>query len=1381
MKLKNVLLIFLLVFLLIFNLNTVQAGNDDSSGGFWSGVGDFFEGIGDFFTGDGDGDKEGDKKDPQNNDQGDGDDNPGLGRQRQSDFFDNLSNQYKSILGNEDNSNRLQSMEFGCNLQERGSAQDDCFEQIQLTQILMIDDSDLCSTLDGLIDGCYTEFASKNHNIDICNNIGDNDKRNKCVAIIISIQAKQDNNIGLCDSLVEPYREDCMEGVISIQESISYCDATFIINYNLVDKCKSIIYSGYAISNNDSSFCESVPLPVYQNSCFIELGLFCNDGICTNVFEDIASCPGDCIVCGDNICTASHENIASCPGDCIVCGDNICTASHENIASCAADCSVCGDGDPTGDEVCDDGSTYNGQYGYCNATCSAVGFYCGDTIVNDPPELCEQDQGPLACVLTNNYNGEKTCNSDCLSFSPCIATEWCGDGDNDVPEQCDNDIGEPPVGGDGCSSSCTVETGWNCDQSEPSNCTEICGDNNIVGEEECDDNNLNNGDGCSSSCTIEAGWNCSSVTCNAICGDGIFIASREECDDNNLNNGDGCSSSCTIEAGWNCSGTTCNAICGDGNIMGNEACDDGNTTDHDACSAICQNETYDATWCGDAILFPGEEACDDGNSNNNDSCLDTCQNASCGDSYLQSGEECDDGDLNNGDGCSSSCEAEVGWNCNSGTCVTTCGNEIPELNFGEECDDGDSNNNDSCPDTCLNASCGDSYVQWGIEECDPNDPVYGSHCSSNCQCNDNSEYCALAKLFYNNNGQNWTNNTNWLSNLPFDQWYGISTNANMVNGLNIANNGISNINSLSNLPNLEYLNIDDNNISDLSSLSSLSNLASLQSNNNNISDLSSLSGLSNLNFLTLANNGISNINSLSNLINLNLLYLDWNNISDISSLNNLINLDSLNLGFNDIENIPEFVCNNLPSSMLYIVQNQLAENSCDVVRCLDDATINLWSYTPQKNGFDFFADCGPVCGDNNQESPEECDPPGISRSGSIFQHAKLTDFNGIDNDYFGDSVAIDGDYIVIGVQNDDDRGINSGSVYIFKRDGNVWSQQQKIIANDGAYEDNFGGSVSIQGDHIVVGAYGDNNNTGSAYIFKRDGNVWSQQQKIIANDKAVNDYFGLSVSIQGDHIVVGAYGDNNNTGSAYIFKRDGSVWSQQQKIVANDGVISDRFATAVDIDGDYVLVGSYFSDVNGNSYSGSAYIFKRDGNVWSQQQKIIANDGGVHDYFGSTLAINGDYVVIGLKKDDDNGSNSGSAYIFKRDGNVWSQQQKIVASDGEAYDHFGDSVNIDGDYIVVGASGDDENGSNSGSAYIFKRDGSIWSQQQKIVASDGEAYDNFGSAVTVSGDSIVIGSPENIDNGFSSGSAYIFGPGCLTTSGTIGAITCNSSCMWGCQ
>ena len=318
------------------------------------------------------------------------------------------------------------------------------------------------------------------------------------------------------------------------------------------------------------------------------------------------------------------------------------------------------------------------------------------------------------------------------------------------------------------------------------------------------------------------------------------------------------------------------------------------------------------------------------------------------------------------------------------------------------------------------------------------------------------------------------------------------------------------------------------------------------------------------------------------------------------------------------------------------------------------------------------------------------------------------------------------------------------------------TERQKLLASDGDANDNFGYSVSISGDYAILGAEGDDSGKGSAYIFKWNGTSWVEQQKLTASDGNTSDYFGWSVSISGDYAIVGAYGDDVNgtySGSAYIFKRDGTSWVEQQKLTASDGADGDWFGSSVSISGDFALVGAFLDDGNVID-SGSAYIFKRDGTSWVQQQKLTASDGAADDYFGCSVSISGDYAIVGAYGGNGNVIDSGSAYISKWNGTSWSEQAKLTASDGAASDYFGWSVSISGDYAIVGAPLDDDKGTDSGSAYISKWNGTSWSEQAELTASDGAASDYFGVSVSISGDLAIVVTP--YDDSYK-GSAYAFG------------------------
>jgi hypothetical protein len=379
---------------------------------------------------------------------------------------------------------------------------------------------------------------------------------------------------------------------------------------------------------------------------------------------------------------------------------------------------------------------------------------------------------------------------------------------------------------------------------------------------------------------------------------------------------------------------------------------------------------------------------------------------------------------------------------------------------------------------------------------------------------------------------------------------------------------------------------------------------------------------------------------------------------------------------------------------------------------------------------------------------------------STTQQQKLQASDAQSGDMLGCSVGISGNTVVVGAYGEDTAALNAGAAYIFTRSGTTWSQQQKIVSSDAQAGDQFGYNVGISGDTVVVGAdYEDagGSNAGAAYVFTRSGTTWSQQQKIVASDAEASDSFGLTLGIDGDTIVVGAWAEDTEAdmaGAAYIFTRSGTTWSQQQKIVSSDAQAGDRFGYSTAISGDTVVVGANYEDAGGSD-AGAAYIFTRSGTTWSQQAKLTASDAQASDFFGKNVHIDGDTVVVGAHGEDAGGSYAGAAYVFTRSGTTWSQQQKIGASDAQSSDYFGSNVRIDGDVLVVSAPGEDAGGSSAGAAYVFTRSGTTWSQQKKLVASDAAASD-YLREIGIDANTIITGAPTTSTGSSEPGNAYVF-------------------------
>ena len=471
--------------------------------------------------------------------------------------------------------------------------------------------------------------------------------------------------------------------------------------------------------------------------------------------------------------------------------------------------------------------------------------------------------------------------------------------------------------------------------------------------------------------------------------------------------------------------------------------------------------------------------------------------------------------------------------------------------------------------------------------------------------------------------------------------------------------------------------------------------------------------------------------------------------------------------------------------------------------------------------------------------------------GATSTAAKLTASDGAAYDYFGISVALDGDTVVVGANYDDDDGTNSGAAYVFTKPASGWvtaTETVKLTASDGAADDSFGISVAVDGDTVVVGAYGDDDKgskSGSAYTYKvsdwtdipssgsgetnatsytvtglttgleydiriratnsvgtgvasdvatvkllgppvkptgltgvggdtqatltwydpSDSSITGyeyrrqrQVAKLTASDGASDDWFGWSMAMDGDTAVVGARTDDSTAGSAYVLTQQSGVWSQVAKLTASDGAAGEEFGESVSIDGETVVVGAPQHDGG----KGVAYLFTKPGTGWAdatETAKLTASDGSGGDEFGDSVAVDGDTVVVGAPLDDDNISNSGSAYVFTKPSGGWgdaTQTAKLTASDGLLYSRFGSSVDVDGDTVMVGAATHDLA---RGAVYVFSKPGSGWAdatEMAQLTASDADAGDQLGWSMELDGDTLVVGATFDDVNGEHSGSAYVF-------------------------
>ncbi len=374
----------------------------------------------------------------------------------------------------------------------------------------------------------------------------------------------------------------------------------------------------------------------------------------------------------------------------------------------------------------------------------------------------------------------------------------------------------------------------------------------------------------------------------------------------------------------------------------------------------------------------------------------------------------------------------------------------------------------------------------------------------------------------------------------------------------------------------------------------------------------------------------------------------------------------------------------------------------------------------------------------------------------LAQETKVFPDDSARNTQFGNSVSISGEYAIIASSRDNAVNHNGGSAYIFKNDGSGWIQTAKLIPNDGAADDMFGNSVAIYGDYAVVGAYLNDEhgtNCGAAYVFKRNNDAWNQTAKLIPSDVSAGWIFGYCVAIYDDIIAVGSPSSSTPgwTGIVSVFQRQGSEWREIQTIAPESGVYGENFGCSVALSDDYLVVGA---DKVGAPNTGSVYVYNKGSDGWELQDNLIPSGSYAGDEFGNSVSISGVYILVG-------GSSSAfnsPAYIFKREGGNWSEQSKLLPDDNVNYNRFAENVFIHGYYAFIGARnavvGADEC---NGAVYVFAMNGNnSWVQTKKIVASDGSNGDNFGVSVAATDKYLLVGADAAWVGGPNSGAAYFY-------------------------
>jgi predicted lipoprotein len=380
---------------------------------------------------------------------------------------------------------------------------------------------------------------------------------------------------------------------------------------------------------------------------------------------------------------------------------------------------------------------------------------------------------------------------------------------------------------------------------------------------------------------------------------------------------------------------------------------------------------------------------------------------------------------------------------------------------------------------------------------------------------------------------------------------------------------------------------------------------------------------------------------------------------------------------------------------------------------------------------------------------------------------KLTATDKEAGDKFGGAVAISGKYAIVGATEEDSGASNTGAAYIYvQNDNQSWTEVNKLQASNPVATNSFGCAVAISGKYAFVGAKLEDTgarDAGSVYVFeqKSDG-AWYQVQQLQASDKEAYDYFGSSVSLFENYAVIGAPGEDTNgsaSGAAYVFEQDEvGRWHEVKKLKSSNAKANDNFGHSVSVNGSNAIIGAYLLDTDGVNAAGACFVFERNvaGN-WQEVQQLKANDKEANDNFGISVGIDGNFAVVGASGEDNAFSAAGAIYIYERaEDGQWDEKTKLQASDKQVNNFFGCAVSISGDTVVVGATGKDDNNTDVGGAYLYKLQSGIWSEYKLLLATDRQTSDQFGNAVAISGPYAIVGSALSDVAGSDSGAAYLF-------------------------
>jgi len=355
---------------------------------------------------------------------------------------------------------------------------------------------------------------------------------------------------------------------------------------------------------------------------------------------------------------------------------------------------------------------------------------------------------------------------------------------------------------------------------------------------------------------------------------------------------------------------------------------------------------------------------------------------------------------------------------------------------------------------------------------------------------------------------------------------------------------------------------------------------------------------------------------------------------------------------------------------------------------------------------------------------------------------KLAAGDAVSGAEFGRSVAIAGNLVAVGAGGANAGSVaNAGAVYLFRRQGQVYVPEAKLVAPDATAEAEFGRAVTIQGNMVIVGArfaqVGVFSKAGAVYVFRKCKGLWHFEEKIVSPTPCDEDNFGRALAIEGNLLVVTARKEDateSDVGAAYVFRYKGGTWAFKEKLTASDAAAGAYFGQSVAIHRNVIAVGARNANPNG---AGAVYLFRGSRNGWVQFAKVTPPGGKKNDHFSFTIAMAGDVIAVGARRADfDDLTDAGAAYVYSLDGDSVELVTMLTASDAKAKDEFGQSIAMAGDVLAVGAW---KSEGGNGSVYLFHRTGNEWSEIKKLIASDGVSGDEFGYSLAAFGNRMVTG------------------------------------------